>query len=275
MVTHPSRFWSITSKTRSPALLALVVCWTLTTADGGTIGLARFGTCGPAGTCTATVIDNVTTGPFPDLNPAVGITDFDVLLGDSPDGFYSVRGRLIETIVRNAAGRVVAINLTLTETTLIGLGGGIGSPPVTLGQIAAISSVPLTSLFGVAGGAIVNGQYQNASGIVGFADLLVQARLGGALLGLVNPPAAVGAASPVPFSGADFGAFPFPVSNLLIGTLDFGVGAGDGFFLPTSGDVFAFEIPEPAGWSLIGSGLVAMIFLQRRRRRVAAGQPDN
>ena len=116
------------------------------------------------------------------------------------------------------------------------------------------------------GFASLDGEYRSfAGGVIDYANLLLQARLGGLLLGLVDPPAVNGVPSPSPFSGFDSRSFGLPVSNLLFGVFDFEIAAGSGFVLPASREAFAQAIPEPSTLWLMPLGL-AVLALRRRAR---------
>lgn len=217
-----------------------------------TVEVTRFGGCvgpTPAG-CVFEIPDNSAL----DNNPALEVIDFALpIVGQAPTVF-SASGRATETVTRDASGRVTSILLQLTDATVQGQSGA--NIP---GQIGLISGVPLASLGGVSGFASLDGEYRSfSSGVIGQANLLLQARLGGVLLGLVDPPAVNGLPSPVPFSGFDARSFPFPVNNLLFGIFDFQASAGSGFFLPGSGEAFAQAIPEPSTVWLIPLGLAAV-----------------
>jgi hypothetical protein len=251
---------------RKMTLLAVAVVWqfVLIPGEAATIGLTRFGGClTPPGGCTLTINDN---DPVHDSNAALGVITFSENIGQSPDGIYSVGGTLFETIRRDGSGRVTGITLVLTEANVLGTSGGIGVPPHVLGQIAVLSGVPISSLAGVAGGVTVFGQYVSTAGVIGFADVFAEARVGGALLGRTDPPGVAGVPSPATFSGSGFGTTG-PVSNLLIGTLNFEIGGGDGFVLPASADFSADEVPEPRAILIIISGLTALAFLRRRTQK--------
>jgi hypothetical protein len=132
-----------------------------------------------------------------------------------------------------------------------------------------ISGPPLVSLNGVSGFASLNGQYRTfpgGTGTIGNAQLTLQARVGGLLLGFVDAGPAGGLASPASFSGFDARSFPdIPVDNLLLGVFNFDVGAGDGFVLPGSGDVSA--IPEPSALLSLALGLMLLTVLGRKMLR--------
>jgi hypothetical protein len=245
-------------------LVLLVLCLNPTLASALSIELTRFGTClTPPGGCSITINDNLAG----DLNPTPGVIDFAAVVGQLPDGVFIGTGRAIETITHDAAGRVTSILLNLTNTTVQGVAGGIGTPSVIAGEIGLISGEPLASLNGVAGFAGLNGQYQNPTGTIGFANISLAARVDGCLVGQVVPPGAVNVPSPVPFAGFNARNCIFPVNNLLIGTLDFSVAPGDGFFLPTSADSFATPIPEPTTLLLLGTAMTGLGLAARWRRR--------
>lgn len=248
----------------TPGVVLVVLCLTPALASALSMELTRFGTClTPPGGCATTINDNLAG----DLNPTAGVIDFASVVGQIPDGVFIATGRVIETITQDATGRVTGILLNLTNTTVQGVAGGIGAPPAIAGEIGVISTLPLASLDGVTGFAGLNGQYQNPTGTIGFASLSLAARVDGCLVGQVVPPAAVNAASPVPFAGVNSRTCPFPVDNLLIGTLDFSVAPGDGFFLPTSAESFAAPIPEPTTLLLWGTTMAALRVAARRNRR--------
>lgn len=188
------------------ASVALIVaafflpCIYASPASALTIGLTRFGGCGVTpGACKVAVDDNGAG----DLNSAVGTITFSEIVGVFPDGVFTATGTLIENIARDASGRPVAIRMTLTDAVVQGAGGGIQTPPfgpLTLGQLLAISSEPLSSPFGVAGYASLLGAYEGfGDGFIGFSDISLEARLGGLLLGRVDPAAAIGVPAPVLF----------------------------------------------------------------------------
>ena len=248
----------------TPVLVLLVLCLNPALASALSIELTRIGTClTPPGGCAITISDN---GPG-DLNPAPGVVEFAAVVGQIPDGVFVATGRVNETITQDAAGRVTGILLNLTNAAVQGVTGGIGAPPTIAGEIGVISTLPLVSLDGVTGFAALNGQYQNPTGTIGFASLSLAARVDGCLVGQVVPPAAANAASPVPFAGFNARTCPFPVDNLLIGTLDFSIAPGDGFFLPASADSFAAPVPEPATLLLWGTTVAGLGLAARRRRR--------
>jgi PEP-CTERM motif len=224
-----------------------------------TVEVTRFGVClEPPGGCVFDIADNSAL----DLNPAPSVIDFALpVVGQAPSTFAST-GRAIETVTRDRQGRVTSILLQLTDTTVRGLAGtGTG------GQIGLVSSVPLTSVWGVSGFASLDGEYRSfAGGVIDHANLMLQARLGGLLLGLVDPPAVDGAPSPTPFAGFDSRAWNLPVSNLLFAVFDFQVSPDSGFVLPDSGEAFARAIPEPATPWLMALGVVALLALRRPRR---------
>jgi hypothetical protein len=224
-----------------------------------TVEVTRFGGCvgpTPAG-CVFDIPDN---GPL-DNNAALDVIDFSLpIVGQAPTVF-SASGRATQTIGRDDSGRVTSILLQLTDTTVQGQSGArIG------GQIGLISGEPLRALAGVSGFASLDGEYRSfTSGVIDHANLLLQARLGGLLLGLVDPPAVNGVLSPSPFSGFDSRSFGLPVSNLLFGVFDFEIAAGSGFVLPASGEAFAREIPEPSTLWLMPLGLLALALRRRAR----------
>lgn len=223
-----------------------------------TIEMTRFGPC-LSGGCVVEIADNDAL----DLNPAAHVIDFAVpRVGDPPTAF-SATGRAIETLGLDPFGQVRSILMTLTDTTVQGtLGAPIG------GQIGLISSQPLRSPFGVSGFASLDGEYRSfAGGVIDDTDILLQARLGGLLLGLVNPPGVDGLPSPQAFAGFDARAWNLPVANKLFGIFDFTTAAGSGFVLPASGEAFAVAIPEPAAVLLMGLGLLPLAALARHRQR--------
>ena len=225
-----------------------------------TVEVTRFGTCLGQG-CIFEIADNSAL----DSNPALGVIDFALpSVGQAPTVF-SALGHATETITRDASGRVTSILMNLTNTTVQGQSGAN-----IFGQIGLISSAPLVSLGGVAGFASLNGEYRSfGSGVIGHADLLLQARVGGLLLGLVDPPAVNGVSSPSTFSGFNARSYPdIPVDNLLLGIFDFEMSAGSGFFLPGSGEVFAQAIPEPSALWLLGLGLAAVGLRCRNKLRL-------
>lgn len=236
---------------------ALPLIWNPTPVSALSIEITRFGTCITPPGCVAEFNDSLTPG----------VINFSTSVGVLPDGIFTASGQAIETITRDAAGRVTGILLTLTNATVQGIAGGIGSPSVIAGEIGVISSQPLVSPVGVTGFANLNGLYKNPTGTIGFANISAQARVDGGLLGLVVPPAAINVASPVPFAGFNANVFPFPVDNLLIGTLDFSLAPGDGFFLPTSADSFAAPVPEPTTLFLWGTTMAGLGLAARWRRR--------
>jgi|SRR5690242_102113 PEP-CTERM motif len=248
----------------TPALVLIISFLNPTLASALSMELTRFGTClTPPGGCAITINDNLAG----DLNPAAGVIDFAAVVGQIPDGVFIATGRVIETITQDAAGRVTGILLNLTNTTVQGVAGGVGAPPAIAGEIGVLSTLPLVSLNGVTGFAGLNGQYQNPTGTIGFASLSLAARVDGCLVGQVVPPAAVNASSPVPFAGLNSRTCPFPVDNLLIGTLDFSVAPGDGFFLPTSAESFAAPVPEPTTLLLFGTVMTGLGLVARHRER--------
>lgn len=242
---------------------AALILTTLTTlmvpvcrADSFTVTLTRFGTC--LGSCEVVITDN---GPL-DLNPAPEIIEFSIpLVGEPPGGVFAANGRATETLTHDATGKLTGILMNLTNSTVQGLNGGIGSPAVIPGEIGMISSVPLVTPDGVAGFASLNGQYQNFSGGgITFADLTVQALLDGCTVGLAQGGIVSNVASPVPF--ANFNArtcpVPGPFDNLFFVNANFEVAAGDGFSLPMSAEGFVKPAPEPSILLLLSLGLMAV-----------------
>lgn len=229
------------------------------------ITFTRLGTCVDPPGCSLTIDDNSAL----DANPATGIIDFSVpAVGILPGGLFSATGRAIEEITKDGSGRVTAIKMTLTDTTVRASAGGIGAPPAVPGAISLVSAEPLTSLGGVSGWASLGGQYENAAGgLIGSDILTLQARLGGLLLGNVTGGLVTNVPSPFPFSDFDSRSWPFPVSNLLFGVFNFTTTPGDGFFLPNSGEVFAEAIPEPATVLLAGLGFAGVAVVGAIRRR--------
>jgi hypothetical protein len=225
-------------------------------ADPFTVTLVRFGTC--LGSCEVVIADN---GPL-DLNPAPEIIDFSIpQVGQLPDGVFKASGRAIETLTHNASGKVTGILMTLTNSAVQGLAGGVGSPPVIPGEIGMISSVPLVTLDGVSGFASLSGQYQNfTGGNITSATLSVQSLLDGCTVGLAQGGTVSNVPSPSPF--ANFNArtcpVPGPFDNLFFVNANFDVAAGDGFILPMSAEGFAQPEPEPSTLILFSFGLVAV-----------------
>ncbi len=242
-----------------PALFATILttllvplCW----ADSFTVTLTRFGTC--LGSCEVVITDN---GPL-DLNPAPETIDFSIpLVGEPPGGVFTANGQATETLTHDAAGKLTGILMNLTNSTVQGLNGGIGSPAVIPGEIGMISSVPLVTLDGVAGFAALNGQYQNFTGDgITSADLTVQALLDGCTVGLAQGGAVSNVPSPAPF--ANFNArtcpVPGPFDNLFFVNANFDIAAGDGFSLPMSAEGFVEPAPEPSTLILFTFGLMAV-----------------
>ncbi len=236
------------------ALLGMPLCQ----AQTFTVELTRFGGCIGQG-CVVEIADN---GPL-DNDNTIGLIDFSQpIVGQAPNVF-SAAGIATETIGRDTLGNVTSIFMNLTDATV---GGEAGAS--TNGQIGLISSQPLVSLGGVSGFASLNGQYQTgfATGVIGNADILLQARLGGVLLGLVDPPPGNGGQSPVPFQGFNARSFNRPVANKLFGVFDFTIGSNDEIFLPGSGEVLAV-IPEPSSFILLIVGAILASAVAWRRRR--------
>jgi len=254
--------------TRCSFLLGLVVSIypICTPASATSIGLTRFGGClTPPGGCTLTINDN---DPLHDLDPTVGVIRFNAQIGQNPDGIFSASGTLFEVVSRDAAGRVIGLALTLTDAIVLGLSGGtIGTPPHMLGQIALVSNVPISAP-GVTGSVFLFGQYAGTTGTIGFADIAIAGFVGGAFFARADPPPAIGAPTPVGFMQSASGSTCCPVNNLLIGTIDFGLAAGDAFLLPLSADFTAQAIPEPVTFLLLGAGLIGLGSLARVWRRI-------
>jgi hypothetical protein len=244
----------------SKAALIVTTLTTLTVplcrADSFTVTLTRFGTC--LGSCEVVITDN---GPL-DLNPAPEIIDFSIpLIGEPPGGVFTANGEAMETLTHDAAGKLTGILMNLTNSTVQGLNGGIGSPAVIPGEIGMISSVPLVTLDGVSGFASLNGQYQNfTGGGITSADLTVQALLDGCTVGLAQGGAVSNVPSPAPF--ANFNArtcpVPGPFDNLFFVNANFDVAAGDGFSVPMSAEGFVEPAPEPSTLILFTFGLMAV-----------------
>jgi hypothetical protein len=208
-------------------------------------------------------------GPL-DLNPLPEIIDFSIpLVGQLPDGVFTASGRATETLTRDAAGHLTGILMNLTNTTVQGLTGGIGSPAVIAGEMGMISSVPLVTLDGVSGFASLSGQYQNfTGGSITSANLTVQSLLDGCTVGLAQGGMVSNVPSPSPF--ANFNArtcpVPGPFDNLFFVNADFEVAAGDGFSLPASAEGFVEPAPEPSTLLLFSFGLIAVAILKWKLR---------
>lgn len=246
------------SATSNGIAACLLACLPLTAQAVFTVEVTRFGPClGPG--CVFEIPDN---GPL-DNNPALDVIDFSLpIVGQAPRVF-SASGHATQTIGRDPSGRVTSILLQLTDATVEGEAG-----VNIFGQIGLISGVPLTSLVGVSGFASLDGEYRSfASGVIDDSDLSLEARLGGVLLGRVDPPGVDNVASPFPFAGFDSRTFRRPVSNLLFGIFNFEVTAASGFVLPDSGEAFVREIPEPSTLWLMPLGLAALALYSRRAPR--------
>lgn len=232
-------------------------------ADMLTVELTRFGACINLAACQQVITD----GPGPG-----GVIAFSATVGELPDGIFQASGTLTETDVLIGPTSASAILLNLTNLSVQGIAGGIGSPPIISGEIGVISSVPVVAPNGVFGFAFLVGQYQDPSGVISSADLILQARADGILLGLVDAGMVANVRSPVAFAGFD--ARPglgIPVDNLLIGTLDFQVAAGDGFFLPGSAQAEVQAIPEPSALILLGCIIIGIFVRTYAARSVEDG----
>jgi hypothetical protein len=216
------------------------------------VTVTRFGTCLILTDCQVTF-----TGD--------GVINFSVpALGELPDGIFSISGTATETDVGNS------ILLTLTDVTVQGLAGGITSPPAIPGGIEIVSGSRIVSLGGVSGFASLAGQYQtnSGSGLIGYDELNLRAQVGGLTVGFVDAGPVVGVPSPVPFNLFDSRSFPdIPADNLLIGTFNFDVAPGDGFFLPSSGEAFVQPLPEPSSFALLCLALLSFFGIYRVGRR--------
>jgi len=211
-----------------------------------TVTVTRFGTCLILTDCQMTF-----TGD--------GTINFSVSnLGELPDGIFSVSGTATETDIGNT------ILLTLTNVTVQGLAGSITSPPAIPGGIEIVSGATIVSLGGVSGFASLNGQYQTntGSGPIAYDELNLRAQVGGLTVGFVDAGPITGGTSPVPFSLFNGRSFPIPVDNKVIGTYNFDVAPGDGFFLPSSGEAFAAPVPEPSSLLLPGSAVIGFALLR-------------
>jgi hypothetical protein len=256
---------------RCLAIALLLLCADPSPVSALSMGFSRIGRCiaTPAGDpCNVTIVDNDLTR---DSNPTAGTIGFSVVVGQLPDGLFAVSGTVVETIVRApASGAVRGIQLRLTDATVQNIAGGLGGtggPGIVEGTIGIFSSVPFVSLAGVSGFASLVGQYENfRSADIGFADVGLQTRVG-ALIASVNPGIVSNTPSPVLFAELGNGVFPFPVSNLVSGVINFELDAGDGFRLPASADAAVSPIPEPATLLLVGTTAVGLGLARWRQRR--------
>jgi PEP-CTERM motif len=235
-----------------PALCLLALTSTPTWADPFTITVTRFGSCAVLSDCqqTFTGTNSLTfTAPF---------------VGEVGGGIFSVTGTVSEFDVASS------VFLSLTNVTVQGLIGGLPAPTEIAGGIEIVSGGRVVSLNGVSGFASLNGQYQTNSGAgdIDFADLTLQANVGGITVGFVDGGTVTGVPSPDPFSGFNGRDFPSLVAdNKLIGTLNFNIAPGDGFFLPGSADTFAEPTPEPSTLLLLGSGMLGAAAVKLRYMR--------
>lgn len=217
-------------------------------ADPFTITVTRFGNCLVLSDCQKTF-----TG--------TGSLAFSTVVGElGGGGIFSASGMVTETDIDGS------IFLSITDLTVQGISGGLTSPPAIPGGIEVVSGGRIVSLDGVAGFASLNGQYQGA---INYDELNLRAQVGGLTVGFVDAGVVTNQPSPVPFSLFDARSFPdIPVANKLIGTLNFDVAAGDGFFLPGSADTFAQPIPEPSTLTLLVSALIGAAASKARLRRL-------
>jgi hypothetical protein len=248
------------------ALLAAALAWP---AAAITVGLTRFGLCGPTDVCTLTILDG---DPIHDLAPAVpGVIVFNEVLGGAPSGSFVVSGTAIETVFRDAANRVTGILLTLTDfqsPTMLGLTGSTDFGNFqgrVLGQVALVSEAVLIGGPPVSGFANLAGNYVSADGTVGFADLLAIAQVGGAVVGIADPAAGINVPDLTPFLAFNSRTVLVPVAAPLIATINFELAPSDGILLPASGEFFA-TVPEPASATLLAAAGVGAALLARRRR---------
>ena len=232
-----------------PALCALALTSTPTLADPFTVTVTRFGSCAVLSDCqqTFTGTSSLTfSAPF---------------VGEVGGGIFSVTGTVSEFDVANS------VFLSLTNVTVQGLLGGLPAPTAIAGGIEIVSGGRVVSLNGVSGYASLNGQYQTNSGTgtIDYDHLTLQANVGGITVGFVDAGAVTGVASPDPFSGFNGRDFPILVAdNKLIGTLNFNIAPGDGFFLPGSADTFAAPVPEPSTLLLLSSAMLGIAAVRLR-----------
>jgi len=234
-----------------PAVCVLAIISTSTStptwADPFTIAVTRFGSCAVLSNCQQT---------FTGTNSLTFNAPF---VGEAGGGIFSVTGTVSEI---DFAGSVF---LSLTDITVQGLIGGLAPPTGIAGGIEIVSGGRVVSLNGVGGYASLNGQYQTNSGTgtIPYSDLTLRANVGGITVGFVDAGAVTNAPSPVPFSGFNGRDFPFLVAdNKLIGTLNFNIAPGTGFFLPGSADTFASPIPEPSTLLLLGPAMLGIAALR-------------
>ncbi len=236
-----------------PALCVLALTSIPTWADPFTVTVTRFGSCAVLTDCqqTFTGTNSLTfTAPF---------------VGEVGGGIFSVTGTVSEVDVASS------VFLSLTDVTVQGLIGGLPAPTEIAGGIEIVSGGRVVALNGVSGYASLNGQYQTNSGVgtIDFDDLTLQANVGGITVGFVDAGTVTGVASPVPFSGFNGRDFPFLIAdNKLIGTLNFNIAPGNGFFLPGSADTFAAPIPEPSTLLLLGSAMLGVAAIRPRLTHV-------
>ena len=217
-------------------------------ADPFTVTVTRFGTCLVLSNCQQTY-----TG--------TNSLTFSTVVGELPTGLFSASGTVTET---DNGG---AVFLSLTDLTVQGISGGLTSPPAIPGGIEIVSGGRVVSLGGVSGFASLNGQYQ---GGISYDELNLRAQIGGLTVGFVDAGVVTNQPSPVPFSLFDARSYPdIPVANKLIGTLNFDVAPGDGFYLPGSAEAFAEPIPEPSTLSMLGSAIIGAAASLVRSRRLS------